>query len=103
MSLGKQPVVSTQLRVKKVFRCSSAVDDLTANWWNFTNVDAVSLVDLQQFYLGVLSLLMDVTAAMKENQNLLVMVIVRPQSEWCLNTEPVILLVPPSSRQTAGL
>lgn len=31
-----------------VFGPGSAVDDLTANWWNLTNVDAVSVVDLQQ-------------------------------------------------------
>lgn len=31
-----------------VYRSGSTVDDLTANWWNFTNVDAVSVVDLQQ-------------------------------------------------------
>lgn len=39
-------------------------------------------------------MLIDITAAMKENPNLPVMAIVRPQSEWCLNSEPVFLLVP---------
>lgn len=66
-----------------VFRPGSAVDDLTANRWNFTNVDAVSL-------------LIGITAAMKETQDLQVMVIVRPRSE------SVILLVPLQQQTDCG-